>query len=69
MHIRADWNAAKFVRLLNKNPTHCLGTADDNGAILGHLFSKSGGFMNGQMLQIDGGVVTQYLPSPEKKHR
>ena len=50
----------KFVKLLNENPTRRLGTADDIGAMVGYLCSKNGGFVNGQMLQINGGVVTQY---------
>ena len=50
----------KFVNLLNENPTRRLGTADDIGAMVSYLCSKNGGFVNGQMLQINGGVVTQY---------
>ena len=50
----------KFVKLSNKNPTRRLGTADDIGAMVSYLCSKNGGFVNGQMLQINGGVVTQY---------
>ncbi len=50
----------KFVKLLNENPTRRLGTSDDIGAMVSYLCSKNGGFVNGQMLQINGGVVTQY---------
>ncbi|MEK9709902.1 MAG: hypothetical protein VW456_06605 [Alphaproteobacteria bacterium] len=28
--------------------------------MVGYLCSEHGGFVNGQMLQINGGVVTQY---------
>ncbi len=50
----------KFVKLLNENPTRRLGISDDIGAMVVYLCSKNGGFVNGQMLQINGGVVTQF---------
>ena len=50
----------KFVKLLNENPTRRLGKSDDIGAMVVYLCSKNGGFVNGQMLQINGGVVTQF---------
>ncbi len=50
----------KFAKLLNENPTRRLGKSDDIGAMVVYLCSKNGGFVNGQMLQINGGVVTQF---------
>ena len=51
---------SKFASLSKENPTRRLGTSDDIGAMVNYLCSKNGGFVNGQMLQINGGVVTQY---------
>ena len=56
----ANAQEPKFVKLLNENPTRRLGTSDDIGAMVSYLCSKNGGFVNGQMLQINGGVVTQF---------
>lgn len=50
----------KFIKLLEENPTRRLGASDDIGALVTYLCSKNGGFVNGQMLQINGGSVTQY---------
>ena len=50
----------KFIKLRNENPVRRLGKSDDIGAMVGYLCSEHGGFVNGQMLQINGGVVTQY---------
>ena len=50
----------KFTKLRNENPVRRLGQSDDIGAMVGYLCSEHGGFVNGQMLQINGGVVTQY---------
>ena len=50
----------KFIKLQNENPVRRLGQSDDIGAMVGYLCSEHGGFVNGQMLQINGGVVTQY---------
>ena len=50
----------KFIKLRNENPVRRLGQSDDIGAMVGYLCSDHGGFVNGQMLQINGGVVTQY---------
>ena len=50
----------KFIKLQNENPVRRLGKSDDIGAMVGYLCSEHGGFVNGQMLQINGGVVTQY---------
>ena len=43
--------------LLKQNPAGRLGTTDDIAAMVGFLCSKRGGFINGQMLQVNGGVV------------
>ena len=50
----------KFIKSQNENPVRRLGQSDDIGAIMGYLCSQHDGFVNGQMLQINGGVVTQY---------
>jgi len=50
----------KFIKLRNENPVRRLGQSDDIGAMVGYLCSEHGGFVNGQMLQINGGMVTQY---------
>ena len=50
----------KFTKLLNENPTRRLGTTDDIGGMISYLCSDHGGFVNGQMLQINGGVVMQF---------
>ena len=50
----------KFIKLRNENPVRRLGQSDDIGAMVGYLCSEHGGFVNGQLLQINGGVVTQY---------
>ena len=50
----------KSIKLRNENPVRRLGQSDDIGAMVGYLCSEHGGFVNGQMLQINGGVVTQY---------
>ena len=50
----------KFIKLRDENPVRRLGRPDDVGAMVCFLCSEHGGFVNGQMLQINGGVVTQY---------
>lgn len=47
----------KFQELLKQNPVGRLGTADDISGLVGFLCSEKGGFINGQLLQINGGVV------------
>ena len=47
----------QFQRLLKQNPTGRLGRSDDIAAAVGLLCSDKGGFINGQLLQINGGVV------------
>ena len=46
-----------FQSLLKQNPAARLGTADDIAAAVGLLCSDRGGFINGQLLEINGGVV------------
>lgn len=48
---------AAFQQLLANNPVGRLGTADDIAALVGLLCSDKGGFINGQLLQVNGGVV------------
>lgn len=48
---------ANFSKLLADNPVGRLGTADDIAALVGLLCSDRGGFINGQLLQVNGGVV------------
>lgn len=48
---------ARFQKLLSENPVGRLGTSDDIAAVVGLLCSDRGGFINGQLLQINGGVV------------
>lgn len=47
----------QFQRLLKQNPIGRLGRSDDIAAAIGLLCSDKGGFINGQLLQINGGVV------------
>ena len=51
---------AKFSALLKANPSGRLGHAEDIGGMVAYLCSDNGGFVNGQMLQINGGVVMQF---------
>jgi 3-oxoacyl-[acyl-carrier protein] reductase len=55
-----DTSAARFETLRKANPTGRLGTADDIAAMVDLLVSDAGGFINGQMLQVNGGVVNQF---------
>ena len=48
---------AQFQKLLSENPVGRLGTSDDIAAVVGLLCSDRGGFINGQLLQVNGGVV------------
>ena len=50
-------NEPRFQNLLKTNPVGRLGTSDDIAAIVGLLCSDRGGFINGQLLQVNGGVV------------
>jgi 3-oxoacyl-[acyl-carrier protein] reductase len=56
----ADASAARFQALLKANPVGRLGTADDIASMVDLLVSDQGGFINGQMLQVNGGVVNQF---------
>jgi 3-oxoacyl-[acyl-carrier protein] reductase len=51
---------AKFSALLKANPSGRLGNAEDIGGMVAYLCSENGSFVNGQMLQINGGVVMQF---------
>ena len=46
--------------LLKNNPSGRLGKPSDIGGMIAYLCSENGGFVNGQMLQINGGVIMQY---------
>jgi 3-oxoacyl-[acyl-carrier protein] reductase len=46
--------------LRRANPAGRLGTADDIAGAVDLLVSEQGGFINGQMLQVNGGVVNQF---------
>ncbi len=48
---------ARLSGLLEKNPAGRLGRPDDIAAMVDLLASERGGFINGQLLQINGGVV------------
>ena len=47
----------QFQNLLKQVPVGRLGVADDIAAAVGLLCSERGGFINGQLIQINGGVV------------
>lgn len=47
----------QFQKLLQQTPVGRLGAADDIAALVGLLCSERGGFINGQLLQVNGGVV------------
>jgi len=46
-----------FQKLLEQTPVGRLGAAGDIAALVGLLCSERGGFINGQLLQVNGGVV------------
>jgi 3-oxoacyl-[acyl-carrier protein] reductase len=50
----------KYEQLLKDNPSGRLGKPADIGGMIAYLCSENGGFVNGQILQINGGVVMQY---------
>ena len=58
--VEADTSTARFQGLLKANPSGRLGTPDDIAAMVDLLVSDNGGFINGQMLQINGGVINQF---------
>ena len=55
-----DVSTPGYQALLKSNPTGRLGTGDDIAAMVDLLVSEHGGFINGQMLQVNGGVVNQF---------
>jgi 3-oxoacyl-[acyl-carrier protein] reductase len=55
-----DVSVPRFQTLLEKNPVGRLGTGDDIAAVVDLLITDQGGFINGQMLQINGGVINQF---------
>lgn len=50
-------SSQRFQALLAENPAGRLGTPDDIASLVGLLCSDQGGFINGQLLQVNGGVV------------
>jgi 3-oxoacyl-[acyl-carrier protein] reductase len=58
--IDVDVSEPRFQALLEENPAGRLGTPDDIAAMIDLLVTEPGGFINGQMLQINGGVVNQF---------
>lgn len=56
----AALSSPRLEALRKANPAGRLGTADDIAAMVDLLTSDAGGFINGQMLQINGGVVNQF---------
>ena len=50
----------KYQTLLTNNPSGRLGHPSDIGGMIAYLCSDNGGFVNGQMLQINGGTVVQF---------
>ena len=58
--VSTDTSTPRFQALLKANPVGRLGTADDIAAMVDLLVSDQGGFINGQMLQVNGGVVNQF---------
>ena len=53
-------NSEKYQALLKNNPSGRLGHPSDIGGMIAYLCSDKGGFINGQMLQINGGAVIQF---------
>ncbi len=49
-------SSERFQNLLKQTPVGRLGTAEDIAALVGLLCSDRGGFINGQLLQVNGGV-------------
>lgn len=58
--ISEDISAPRYQALLKANPSGRLGTPDDIAAMVDLLVTDQGGFINGQMLQINGGVINQF---------
>lgn len=53
----ADRGDAPWQALLKNTPVGRLGDADDIAALVAMLCGEHGGFINGQLLQVNGGVV------------
>jgi 3-oxoacyl-[acyl-carrier protein] reductase len=49
--------SGRLNNLLDQNPTRRLGIPDDIASLIALLCSDKGGFINGQLLQVNGGVV------------
>lgn len=58
--VSVDTSTPAFEALRQANPSGRLGNPDDIAAMVDLLVSDAGGFINGQMLQINGGVVNQF---------
>ncbi len=58
--VSVDTSTPQFEALRQENPVRRLGTGDDIAAMIDLLVTKEGGFINGQMLQVNGGVVNQF---------
>ena len=58
--VSVDTATPNFESLRQANPAGRLGTGDDIAAAVDLLVSDEGGFINGQMLQVNGGVVNQF---------
>lgn len=56
----ADPATPRLKPLADVIPAGRLGTPDDIAAIVDLLMSDAGGFINGQMLQVNGGAVNQF---------
>lgn len=50
----------RFAALAEANPTKTLGHPDHIAEMIVYLVSESGSYVNGQMLQINGGAVNQF---------
>ena len=57
--VDVDVSTPRFQGLLQNNPTGRLGTPDELAALVALLGSDNVVFINGQMLQVNGGVVNQ----------
>jgi 3-oxoacyl-[acyl-carrier protein] reductase len=55
--VDADVSTPHFQGLLKNESIGRLGTPDNITALVDLLVSDNGGFINGQMLQVNGGVV------------
>ena len=58
--ISEDVSAPRYQALVKNNPAGRLGRPDDIAAMVVLLVTDQGGFINGQMLQINGGVINQF---------